>query len=161
VQKWPLQRDCVAFYGDPNSPDFQRKNIVSISTPFQCYYGAHPVAKISIHRKCADAFSQWFETVWENAEKKQYAVNAWGMSSFSGSFVVRNKRAGQSLSMHAFGCAMDFDAARNGFKDHSPNFGVKTIHDAVVAPFKALGGVWGGDWPNNTDGMHFQFAVVG
>lgn len=70
----------------------------------------------------------------------------------------------QRLSMHAYGCAMDFDAPRNGFHDVTPHFA--SLRQEVVEPFLKLGGVWGGDWNGNgtsaderrADGMHFQFA---
>lgn len=157
---WPLQRDCISFYGNPEKAFFERDNIVAVKLPFPMFWGAHMKLSIKAHRKCADALREWLDVVWTNAGKKQFVISAWGMGSFSGDFVVRKKRAGQSLSMHSFGCAWDFDAPRNGFKDHSPHFATPAIHEAVVEPFLKLGGVWGGDWPTNTDGMHFQFARV-
>jgi hypothetical protein len=157
---WPLQRDATGFYGDPYKPGFEAAHITRITPPFQMFYGSILVRQIAVNKKCADAFMEWFGDIWKNAEQKQFAVNAWGMSSFSGSWNVRPMRTGTRPSMHAFGCAMDFDAARNAQYDHTPNFGVQSIHDNVVLPFKKLGGVWGGDWPNATDGMHFQFARV-
>jgi hypothetical protein len=157
---WPLQRDCLKFYGDPFSKDFERRNIVQVKLPFPMFWGAHMKTTIKSHRKCAEALGAWLDQVWLNAGKKQFVISAWGMSSFSGDFVVRTKRGGSTPSMHSFGCAWDFDAPRNGFKDHSPHFATEAIHDAVVKPFLELGGVWGGDWKTNTDGMHFQFARV-
>lgn len=157
---WPLQRDAIGFYGNPYQAGFEANHITRITPPFQMFYGAIPVRQIAVNRKCADAFMQWFQTIWKNAEQKQFAVNAWGMSSFSGSWNVRPMRSGDHPSMHAFGCAMDFDAARNSYNDQMPNFGVETIHENVVVPFKQLGGVWGGDWKSPKDGMHFQFARV-
>lgn len=158
--KWPRQRDAVSFYGDPYSPSFEKNNIIRIKTPWICFYGSQMVGSIAVHKKCADAFKEWFAAVWKNAEQRQFVINQWGMSSFSGSFVVRPKRGGSTPSMHSFGCAMDWDAGRNGFHDHTPNFALAPMHDAIVNPFKDLGGTWGGDWPNATDGMHFQFANV-
>lgn len=157
---WPLQRNCVAFYGDPMGAGFEAKNIVRVPVPFKLKYGSSPKSSVKAHRKCADILEEWLSEVWRNAERKQWVVDAWGISSFSGDFVVRQKRAGSTLSMHAFGCAWDFDAARNGFKDKTPHFATPGIIENVVVPFEKLGGVWGGRWPNNTDGMHFQFARV-
>lgn len=157
---WPLQRDAVKFYGDPASVYFSRLNITRIMTPWQCFYGNAKVSSIQVNKKCADTFEAWFEKIWENAEKRQSVINEWGMSSFAGSFVVRPKRGSTTPSMHSFGCAIDFDAGRNGFHDHTPHFALEPLHSMVVKPFKDLGGTWGGDWPNATDGMHFQLACV-
>lgn len=158
--KWPLQRECNNFYGDPNSPKFEQQNIVRVPTPWKLYFGLSAMSGIRVHKKCADAFEAWFKIIWQNAHESQSTIHNWGMDKFSGSFVVRPKRAGTTLSMHAYGCAIDFDAESNSFKDHTPFFSNPTVHAAVVQPFKDLGGTWGGDWPNNTDGMHFQFANV-
>ena len=89
------------------------------------------------------------------------------MSVFSGSYCFRTMRGLQHLSMHAYGCAMDFDAPRNGLHDQKPHFAV--LRQEVVEPFLKLGGVWGGDWNGDgssaderrADGMHFQFARMG
>jgi hypothetical protein len=65
--------------------------------------------------------------------------------------------------MHAYGCAIDFDAPRNGLGDKTPNFA--NIPE-VLSAFKSEGAIWGGDWNGNgdtqderrCDGMHWQFA---
>lgn len=160
MANWPLQRDCNKFYGDPTKAGFEAANIVRIVVPWKTFYGAIPISKVAVHKKCADAFEAWFDHVWINAGKNQKTINEWGMSSYGGGFIVRQKRAGSTLSMHSYGCALDFDAPRNGFGDQTPHFGTnKEAYRGVVVPFKALGGVWGGDWTKK-DGMHFQFARV-
>lgn len=157
--KWPLQKDCISFYGNPRSLNFERDNIIAIKLPWAAYYGNSLVSRVSVHKKCAEAFLQWFDIVWTNAEKRQATIDAWGMSQYSGGFVVRVKRAGSTLSMHSYGCALDFDAPRNPFRVTNPRFAIPAIQENVVEPFKKLGGTWGGDW-HPPDGMHFQFATV-
>jgi len=91
-------------------------------------------------------------------------IDAWGMSNYAGAYNFRVMRGGSALSMHSYGCAVDFDAPRNGFHDRTPHFAI--LRKEVVEPFLALGGVWGGDWDGDKDtlderscdGMHFQFA---
>jgi hypothetical protein len=80
----------------------------------------------------------------------------WGVDVFSGSFNYRAKRAANSLSMHAYGIALDLDAPRNQFKSRNMHFA--QFKKEVVSPFLDLGGDWGGDWKRSIDGMHFQFA---
>lgn len=159
MSKWPLQKDCIDFYGNPNSVFFEADHITRISFPWNCTYNGQPVKKAAVNVKCADAFSEWFDIVWTNAEKRQTTIDAWGMSKYGGGFAIRNKRSGNSLSMHAFGCALDFDPVQNPF--HVENFRFKNvvIQEYVVEPFLKLGGVWGGSW-HPPDAMHFQFARV-
>jgi D-alanyl-D-alanine carboxypeptidase len=170
---WPRQSEVTAFYGDPRlynaasvSSAWYRANIINISPPFFMRM-IKPVKKFPIHRRCSAATLEWLDQVWKNAGRDQRVIDEWGMSVFSGSYCFRPMRGSQHLSMHAYGCAMDFDAPRNALHDKTPNFA--TLREEVVAPFLKLGGVWGGDWDGDgssederrADGMHFQFARMG
>lgn len=161
LRQWPKQSGLKTFYGNPLAKNFEAEKLIRISTPFKIYFGQANVQSMCVNKKCAEAFREWFDIVWVNAGHKQWVINSWGMSSFGGSWNVRPKRAGGSLSTHAYGCAVDFDPARNAYNDLSPNFGRSDLRQAIVDPFISLGGVWGGDWRNPCDGMHFQFARVG
>ena len=67
----------------------------------------------------------------------------------------------RTLSMHSYGCAIDLDPARNGWKDRTPRF---AQFPQVLAAFRSEGWKWGGDWNGNgssaderqADGMHWQ-----
>lgn len=168
---WPLQRDCDAFYGDPRGRDgrasakWEAQNLVLVKTPFPIYYDGQP-ARMRVHRKCADPLQQWLSAVWANAGRDPRIIHDWGMDDYNGAYNFRLMRGGRAISMHSYGCAWDFNAARNGQHDRTPHFA--TLREQVVAPFVALGGVWGGDWDGDSDslderscdGMHFQFARV-
>jgi hypothetical protein len=67
-------------------------------------------------------------------------------------------RGSHALSMHSYGCAVDFDPARNAFHNRHPSFGTPA-NRYVVEAFAAEGWVWGGQW-RDPDGMHFQAARV-
>ncbi|HSX67716.1 M15 family metallopeptidase [Nocardioides sp.] len=58
-----------------------------------------------------------------------------------------------SLSNHAFGMAIDFDAAQNGRGTSGQ------IPPVVVDVFKKWGFAWGGDW-KWTDPMHFELVRI-
>ncbi len=167
---WPTQSGADYFYGNPRgrtmstvNMDWYRTNITMIRPPFFMRM-IKPVTSFPIHRKCSAATREWLDLVWNNAGRDQRVIDNWGMSVFSGSYSYRTMRGLQQLSMHAYGCAMDFDAPRNGFHDSTPQFA--SLRQEVVEPFRKLGGVWGGDWNGNgssaderrADGMHFQFA---
>lgn len=170
---WPKQSEADTFYGDPRlyhsasvSTAWHRSKIVSIAPPFFMRM-IKPVKNFPVHRRCAEATLEWLNEVWKNAGRDQRVIDDWGMSVFSGSYCFRPMRGLQHLSMHAYGCAMDFDAPRNGLHDQTPHFA--TLRQEVVEPFLKLGGVWGGDWNGDgssaderrADGMHFQFALLG
>jgi D-alanyl-D-alanine carboxypeptidase len=169
----PHQSEADSFYGNPRgrntsiaSPTWYKANITMVQPPFAMRM-IKPVQRIPVHRKCADATRAWLEQVWLNAERDQRLIEQWGMTIFSGSYCYRTMRGLQHLSMHAYGCAMDFDAPRNGLHDQTPHFA--NLRSEVVEPFLKLGGTWGGDWNGNgqsaderrADGMHFQWAKLG
>jgi hypothetical protein len=163
---WPLQRDCDTFYGNPRgangaqSAAWAAANLTYITAPFQLYFDGKPVARIRIHKKCADSLRRVFERIWEAAGRSQAVVDEWGASKYAGSVVHRNKRKGGTLSMHAYGCAIDLDPARNGMGNTRPNFG-RGAARAVVEAFESEGWTWGGNWEGrNCDGMHFQAAYT-
>lgn len=68
---------------------------------------------------------------------------------FNDRFIANTKR----LSNHAFGMAIDFDAAQNGRGTSGQ------IPRAVVDVFKKWGFAWGGDW-KWTDPMHFELVRI-
>lgn len=163
---WPLQRDCDKFYGNPRgangraNPAWEAENIVIVKAPYQLYYGTTPIRGIRVHRRVSDSLRRVFQRIWEAAGQDQSVVNSWGASAFSGAYVFRNKRGGATLSMHAYGCAIDLDAPRNGMGNTRPNFG-RPGPNAVVHAFEAEGWTWGGRWSGrNCDGMHFQASRV-
>ncbi len=167
--QWPVQSEADSFYGNPRgrnaalNQSWYKSNITLITPPFKMHM-VGPVTKFPIHIKCSEAASEWLDQVWKNAGHDQRVIDQWGMSVFSGSYCYRTMRGLQKLSMHAYGCAMDLDAPRNGFHDVTPHFA--SLRQEIIEPFLKLGGVWGGDWNGNgssaderrADGMHFQFA---
>lgn len=167
MNTWPKQSEMDTFYGNPRgtggkvSPAWVAANIVKIPAselPFKIYYAGKQVSGIRVHRKVKDAFLRVLNRIWVASGKSQAKVDDWGMSTFGGCFEYRVKRSGSTLSTHSYACAFDFDPANNGFRDPTPRF---AKFPEVLAAWKAEGFVWGGDWKNNTDGMHWQAAIVG
>lgn len=166
---WPLQSQCDAFYGNPRgrnglaSRQWESANLVLVTPAFPIFFLGKP-ARMRVHKKCADAWMAWSEAVWKNAGQNKNVIREWGMDNYGGAYNYRVMRGGHVLSMHAYGCAVDFDAPRNGMGNHRPH--IAKYYDQIVAPFLALGGVWGGSWDGDRDtiderlpdGMHFQFA---
>lgn len=71
----------------------------------------------------------------------------------AGCFNARFIAGTTSLSNHAFGMAIDFDAAQNGRGTAGQ------IPPVVVDVFKDWGFAWGGDW-KWTDPMHFELVRI-
>lgn len=163
TNNWPLQRDVDSYYGNPRgknghaNPVWEETNLVWLPTPWKLYYNGQPIKPmIRIHKKVRDSLDRVLTDIWHRAAMNQAQIDAWGMSDFSGSYNYREKRGGRTLSMHAYGVAVDFDADRNGFGDRTPHFaGAQPVLDA----FKREGWVWGGTW-SKPDGMHWQAARV-
>jgi hypothetical protein len=163
--RWPMQYNAASFYGPVGKvPSL----LVNLPFPYPVYFGVHLVHSCQIHKKCADSLGEVFRTIarWHGYDDnlppedlKQVLSNmrADGSSCYDGTYALRNKTGGNSVSMHAYGCAIDFDAARNprGKPGHFKPF------DIVVTAFKSEGWIWGGDWHGATcDPMHFQAARV-
>lgn len=71
------------------------------------------------------------------------------LKTWDGCFNIRRKKGGVSTSLHAWGIAIDVNAAWNGF-------GKKPVLSAeFVKCFTDAGFEWGGLW-TKPDGMHFQ-----
>jgi hypothetical protein len=160
--KWPSQStaELIAFYGNPRgdgghpSIEWERRNLVRAPVPYAMWYreDAHTpvvVSNIAIHRRCADSLHRVLlaMTACPSGDSARF---------FSGSYCFRAMRGSNKLSMHSYGCAIDFDAEHNPF--HS---GDHTLHghSPLVVAFEAEGWIWGGRW-NNPDAMHFQAALT-
>jgi hypothetical protein len=74
------------------------------------------------------------------------------LKTYDGGYTWRAKRGSQKMSMHAFGLALDFNAATNGLGNHDFD-----MPRPVIRVFKALGWTWGGQW-SVPDAMHFQWG---
>jgi hypothetical protein len=161
--QWPAERDVDAFYGDPRGaglrglgtvdPDWFARSIVYVVPPYPMAYEGREVRKIACHRRCAFALA--------TALQRVMTFPGWAtdprLRVFDGSFNFRLKRGSLALSMHSYGIAFDFDAARNpmgevlGLRGFQP-------HSTLVQAFKSVGAKWGGDFHGRKDPMHFQFT---
>ncbi len=160
IQKniWPLQKDAIAFYGDPLKSDFMN-NLTHAKCPwsFQAAFEAAG-GLIICHKKVVTSLTRVLNKTWDDIGRSQDTAHTLGYDIFDGSYVVRPKRGGTSLSMHSFGIAFDFDAAAN--QQHSLKH-LFQHNTPLVDNFIAEQWIWGGDWNSlSIDAMHFQAARV-
>lgn len=153
---WPKQSECPTFYGNPRDKEFE-SNLVAVPFPWMAVtaWDGKPVKGARVHRKCARSLERIFAILWSAAGQSQDTINEWGLNKFGGGYCFRQMRGSKRLSMHSYGCAVDFDPVRNamGRKGHLSECFI------VLAAFKAEGWVCGTDW-KHPDPMHFQAARV-
>jgi D-alanyl-D-alanine carboxypeptidase len=162
MSAWPHQNDVDAFYGDPRGRNgelnktWETQYIVRIAAPWDLVtsWDFQSVRSIRVHKKCKASLARVFNSIWDASGQSQQKINEWGMNLYAGGFNYRLMRGSNRLSMHSWGCAVDFDSARNSFGDRTPNFAsIPPVLDA----FESEGWTWGGAW-TKPDGMHWQAA---
>jgi len=160
TEKWPLQSECDKFYGNPRGSHgghvdekWYAANIVLVPLPFLMHMGDVTIKRISIHKRCAASLISVLAKV-----KAQLSADTFSPFDlcYDGSFAYRSMRRGAALSMHAYGCALDIDAAHNPMGKRKMRF---TRFSPWVQAFEEEGWTWGGRW-SSPDGMHFQAARV-
>jgi hypothetical protein len=144
----------MSFFGSPGS------NLVKVTCPWELTVEGTKSHTITIHEKCAASLIRVLNYIWEQCGKSQEKINEFGYNVFDGSFNYRNIGDTSTLSQHAWGAAMDWNAAAN--PQHAPLTRTKFKEDSlIVQAFKAEGWTWGGDWsPASIDAMHFQLLGV-
>lgn len=156
--QWPLQSEVRrgnSMFGKPGD----ESNLVSIVPPYTLYYEGKALRSIRVHRAIASHVQDALREVLEHygAEK----IHALGFDRYSGSYNYRSTAAGRSLSMHAWGIALDFAAESNAYATKAPRASLSApacakwweiweSHGAV-----SLGRARDYDW------MHLQFARLG
>lgn len=155
---WPLQSQAMSFYGDPRRAGWLQENTIHVACPWPIHVGKIPVNSILIHKKCAESLQRVLLATWDILDRDATKIRAHHYDVYDGSYNLRLKRGGVSLSMHSFAAAIDWDASDNPFHTTKHFF---TDSDPLIVKFKEEGWVWGGDWsPGSVDGMHVQAARV-
>lgn len=155
---WPLQTQCLQFYGDPRQANWLHENTVDVKCPWPLHMGSIVIKNILIHKKCAESLIRVLNSVWDAVDHDLEKIQQLRYDRYDGSYNFRTMRGGKAWSMHSFACAIDWDAADNEF--HSPRH-LFTDQSLLVVKFKEEGWVWGGDWsPGSVDAMHVQASRV-
>jgi hypothetical protein len=125
---FPRQRDVQSVYGTPGTPDchaicdnlpFYLRMDGSLSKTAQAPIGTadvSPIKRVSLHRKLHDSFRSILNEVLAHYGPTQ--IQALGLNQFAGAYNYRPMRGStKTLSMHAYGAAVDFDAQRNSLHE--------------------------------------------
>lgn len=155
---WPLQSQCMNFYGNPYRAGWLAANVTDVLCPWRIHVGVTPVSHITIHKKCADSLTRVLAAIYDAVGKDQDKIHELQYDVYDGSYNLRPMRGGSSPSMHSFACAIDWDAGANPFHASKHLF---TDDSLLVVKFKEEGWIWGGDWnPGSQDAMHVQAARI-
>jgi D-alanyl-D-alanine carboxypeptidase len=155
--QWPLQRDCLAFYGDPRQGGWLGDNTTFVKCPWPLHIEKMSTDHILIHKKCSESLARVLNKIWDSTGHSYAKISALRYDIYDGSYNLRPMRGSNNMSMHAFACAIDWDAKDNTFHSQKHLF---TDDSLLVIKFKEEGWVWGGDWNPGTDAMHMQAARI-
>ena len=132
-------RQCFGRYGAPE----REAAMVLWDVPVELEIGVIP-KRIYCNRDMARPLQQAFQNLVSTGCVSE-------LKTWDGCFNIRKKRGAASTSLHAWGVAIDVNAAWNGFGKKP------TLSAAFVKCFTSAGFDWGGDW-GRPDGMHFQLS---
>lgn len=155
MTKWPHDDTASknAFYGDFHSKAWADHNLIHIQPPFKMYYQKKLMKSgIMVHQKIASAVMAAMNEIWEKCGHDQAKVDKAGASDWAGCFNIRSIAGSNNWSNHSWACALDLSPATNGF------YSKGTLPAIVVNAFKAQGALWGGDYRDRKDPMHFEFV---
>ena len=185
IQKPTSLKGLIDTFGNPDinkdgkvDPHWYSENIVDWKVPANwdmriAWDTNDKVKTFKVHKLIVPVLTKTMTDVWNYARiraKDKYGPNQTsafydqktnaelalaGMNLFGGAYNFRQKRGSENLSVHSWGCAIDFDPANNAMGDATPK-----IPEWVVEIFTDNGWFWGGYWKGKrTDPMHFQYVV--
>lgn len=157
VPSWPTQssvRKGGSIFGAPGCEDA----LESLIPAYPLYYEGKPVRSIRVHRLVAPHVKAALEEVLAHYGLQE--IRRLGLDQYGGSYHYRPTHSGKSLSMHAWGIALDFAPRSNGYALKAPRatlshpdcerwWQIWERHGAV-----SLGRQRNYDW------MHLQFAAL-
>lgn len=165
---WPRQAEVAHFFGAIElGPDgtpterWQARALVSLNLPYRMrlsWQTETSVRRITCHRAVAASLRGCLAAILEHYGSLT-AVQEAGLDLYGGCYNFRPMRGSHTLSMHAYGIAIDLDPEHNrlGAK-WGPEKGMMPM--AVVEIFERAGWTWGGRWSSRPDCMHFQAASI-
>lgn len=117
VVKWPSQaivRSGLSIFGKPGD----ESQLVNIKPAYQLYYCGTPVKTIRVHKLIAADVEAALKEIL--AHYGQAEIKRLGLDQYSGSYNYRKSTGASSLSMHAWGIALDFAAEKNTYSMKKP-----------------------------------------
>jgi D-alanyl-D-alanine carboxypeptidase len=129
----PYGEDWIAI-----DPGWLRRNIVTRTVPI--------LGAVSCHRAMIAPLRRVLASL-----RRQGLARLVDPGDYAGCYAPRRIPGSGSLSLHAWGLAVDVNASRN------PQGSEPRQDPRVVRAFEREGFTWGGRWPTAPDGMHFEW----
>ena len=148
------QKDLVELFGDPRDSSFANdyKTVMDFSE-FAAYFG-HVLDYEGNQWSCKIYGNYVLEDPLRGALRRICERGlASELHSYDGCFNIRKMKGGNSLSVHSWGLAVDFNAAENPFG------GDVALSDEFILCFAECGFEAGALW-GTPDGMHFQLPLT-
>lgn len=155
--EWPTQaevRSGKSIFGKAGD----ESNLVLVAPAYPLYFEGRLVKHVRVHKLIAEHVQAAFKEVLEAYGFEK--IKELGLDQYDGSYNYRKSTGSASLSMHAWGIALDFAAEKNTYAMKKPNASLSKLdcekwwqiwesHGAV-----SLGRSRDYDW------MHLQFASL-
>ena len=141
-------------FGNPtiNTAAWERQNMIVWRVPPLIALAIPELpSRIYCHKLFAPVLDKWFTALVENGLATE-------INTFDGCWNVRNKRGLKSLSIHAWGMAVDLNASHNPLgltADQCKARNLVPFSPAFIAVSRHYVDC-GADWLKRPDGMHFQ-----
>lgn len=159
---WPAPDALASFFGRIEldhdglpTNRWESNHLTQIALPFPmrlAWETAAVVRRITCHREVAPSLSRIFAAILAHYGSVE-AVRAAGLDLYGGCYNYRPVRGSNTLSLHAYGAAIDLDPDHNAMNTQGAR---GKMPQAVVDIFKAEGWAWGGDFKTRQDPMHFE-----
>ena len=133
-------------------------NLVNIKPPYTLYYDGKALKTIRVHKLIADRVQAALKEVlaYYGIEK----IKQLGLDQYSGCYNYRKSTNGNSMSMHAWGIALDFAAATNAYKMKKPQASLSKPECEMWWKIWEKHGAVSLGRQCNYDWMHLQFAKL-
>ena len=89
---WPLQSECLSFYGDPRTPSWLHGNTIDVPCPWPLHMGNVAISHILIHKKCAQSLVRVLNNIWEATGRSFDTIKKLRYDVYDGSYNLRNIR---------------------------------------------------------------------
>jgi len=147
----PLRSKLSSIYGEIKNNTWKRQNqfLGMYTVPNELKdsfkYAGKSVSRITMNKDMIPAFTTAMQLVMERDLENH-------IKTYDGCFNIRLARGSSRISTHAYGLAIDLNAATNRLGT------VGNMNPELVKCFLEAGFVWGGKWKRK-DSMHFQFVT--
>ena len=153
---WPTQKEVrtgKSVFGAPGS-----NNLVRIQPPYQLWYDGARVSSIAVHKAVAEHVQAALREVLEYYGLER--IRALGLDQYGGCYNYRKATGGSTLSMHAWGIALDFAPEQNAYSMKAPEASLSAPECAVWWDIWERHGAVSLGRACDKDWMHVQFAKL-